>query len=241
MYTSSPSITLKCGLENSVFSAALRAPIFFSANVSAGLREATGAAIAESVFRVLTAGIYAACTQALRRAEPAWAAALVLTIAMPFSAHVLEFLLHWLRGTHNLRGSMLGSIAFTIFSTLFNWYAMRNGALLVGEEGRTFAHDMLRMPQLIAGFLTYPFRALAAATGNEQLWRLVDGLWIADVGRRLLARRYAAPTWQADDAREHDEILQAVRAGDADVAERLVRRHDEEALRHWSDRQRAAV
>jgi len=154
--------------KTALFSAALRAPIFFSANVSAGLREATGAAIAESVFRVLTAGIYAACTQALRRAEPAWAAALVLTIAMPFSAHVLEFLLHWLRGTHNLRGSMLGSIAFTIFSTLFNWYAMRNGALLVGEEGRTFAHDMLRMPQLIAGFLTYPFRALAAATWENE-------------------------------------------------------------------------
>ncbi len=78
--------------------------------------------------------------------------------------------------------------------------------------------------------------ALAAATHNEQLWRLVDGLWIADVGRRLLARRYATPSWQADDAREHEEILDAVAAGDAARAEELVRRHDEDALRHWSDR-----
>ena len=80
--------------------------------------------------------------------------------------------------------------------------------------------------------------ALATATGNEQLWRLIDGLWIADVGRRLLARRYATPEWQAGDAREHEEILAAVEAGDADRAEALMRQHDEDALRHWSDRRR---
>jgi DNA-binding GntR family transcriptional regulator len=78
--------------------------------------------------------------------------------------------------------------------------------------------------------------ALAAATQNDQLWRLVDGLWIADVGRRLLAQRYATPTWPAADAREHEEILLAVEARDADRAEELMRRHDEAALRHWSDR-----
>ena len=60
-----------------------------------------------------------------------------------------------------------------------------------------------------------------AATQNEQLWRLIDGLWIADVGRRLLARRYATPTWQADDASEHEEILEAVAAGDERRAEAL--------------------
>jgi DNA-binding GntR family transcriptional regulator len=77
--------------------------------------------------------------------------------------------------------------------------------------------------------------ALAAATQNEQLWRVIDGLWIADVGRRLLARRYATPDWQAEDAREHEEILAAVEARDGDRAEQLMRRHDEDALRHWSD------
>lgn len=78
--------------------------------------------------------------------------------------------------------------------------------------------------------------ALAAATQNEQLWRLIDGLWIADVGRRLLAQRYATAEWQAADAREHEEVLAAVEARDGDRAEDLMRRHDEEALRHWSDR-----
>jgi DNA-binding GntR family transcriptional regulator len=79
--------------------------------------------------------------------------------------------------------------------------------------------------------------ALARATGNEQLHRLIDRLWIADVGRQLLARRYATPTWQADDAREHEQILAAVEDADADRAEALMRRHDADALRHWSDRQ----
>lgn len=79
--------------------------------------------------------------------------------------------------------------------------------------------------------------ALASATQNEQLRRLIDELWIADVGRRLLARRYATPTWQADDAREHEEVLAAVEAGEADRSETLMRRHDADALRHWSDRQ----
>jgi DNA-binding GntR family transcriptional regulator len=83
--------------------------------------------------------------------------------------------------------------------------------------------------------------ALAAATQNEQLVRLIDGMWIADVGRRLLARRYATPTWQTADASEHEAILTAVEAGDGVRAAELMRRHDEDALRHWSDRKRTVA
>jgi DNA-binding FadR family transcriptional regulator len=38
--------------------------------------------------------------------------------------------------------------------------------------------------------------ALVAATGNEALVRIFDALWIADVGRRLLASRRSRPDWQ---------------------------------------------
>jgi DNA-binding GntR family transcriptional regulator len=102
-------------------------------------------------------------------------------------------------------------------------------AAIEGERTATtsaHAHDASRAFHL----------ALATATRNEQLWRLIDGLWIADVGRRLLARRYATPEWQGEDAREHEEILAAVEAGRGDRAEELMRRHNEDALRHWSDR-----
>ncbi|MEP6893375.1 MAG: GntR family transcriptional regulator [Gaiellaceae bacterium] len=78
--------------------------------------------------------------------------------------------------------------------------------------------------------------AMAMATRNDALVRLLDGLWIADVGRRLLARRRLAVGWQDDDVAEHDEIVAAIKACDAARAEDLVRTHVEAAFAHWSDR-----
>jgi DNA-binding GntR family transcriptional regulator len=77
---------------------------------------------------------------------------------------------------------------------------------------------------------------LASATGNDALTRIFDSLWIADVGRRLLARRRTQPDWQASDAAEHEELLGAIEAGDGDRAEALMRRHVDSAWRHWSGR-----
>ncbi len=79
-------------------------------------------------------------------------------------------------------------------------------------------------------------RALAVATHNEAFVRIFDSLWIADVGRRLLARRFAAPTWKDDDVAEHRRLLVAIDRKDADRAEKLMRAHVESAFRHWSDR-----
>ena len=78
--------------------------------------------------------------------------------------------------------------------------------------------------------------AMATATRNDALVRLLDGLWIADVGRRLLARRRLAPGWQDDDVAEHVEIVTAIEARDETRAEELVRTHVEAAFVHWSDR-----
>ncbi|MFN8225045.1 MAG: GntR family transcriptional regulator [Gaiellales bacterium] len=71
------------------------------------------------------------------------------------------------------------------------------------------------------------------ATGNEALRKIFDSLWIADVGRRLLARRRTQPAWQAADIAEHVEIHAAIDAGDSARAEALMRAHVEAALRHW--------
>jgi len=76
--------------------------------------------------------------------------------------------------------------------------------------------------------------ALAAASGNDELVRVLDSLWIVDVGRRLLASRRATPTWQEADGDEHGKILDAVESRDGDRAADLTRRHIEDALRHWS-------
>jgi DNA-binding GntR family transcriptional regulator len=77
---------------------------------------------------------------------------------------------------------------------------------------------------------------LVAATRNEALARIFDSLWIADVGRRLLASRRSRADWQKADVAEHAELLEAIEAGDGDRAESLMRAHVESAWRHWSRR-----
>jgi DNA-binding GntR family transcriptional regulator len=76
--------------------------------------------------------------------------------------------------------------------------------------------------------------AIVAATRNDTLARIFDTLWIADVGRRLLASRRTQPEWQAADVAEHAELLEAIEAGDGALAETLMRAHVESAWRHWS-------
>jgi len=78
--------------------------------------------------------------------------------------------------------------------------------------------------------------ALAAATRNDALTRIFDSLWIADVGRRLLASRRSQPDWQEADVAEHEELLEAIEEADGERAESLMRGHVESAWRHWARR-----
>jgi DNA-binding GntR family transcriptional regulator len=75
--------------------------------------------------------------------------------------------------------------------------------------------------------------ALARAAGNEELVRVIESLWLVEVGRRLLFRRSAEPDWQRTDASEHREVLAAVHEGRAADAERLMARHVRDAVHHW--------
>src|SRR5262249_47912706 len=80
-------------------SALFRGAIFFGVNLKVGISAATAALLAEFFFRFLTAGFYGAITQAFRKAEPAWKAALAVMFVFPLLQHVLSFLVHWYRGT----------------------------------------------------------------------------------------------------------------------------------------------
>lgn len=77
---------------------------------------------------------------------------------------------------------------------------------------------------------------LIRTTGNETLLKIFDSLWIADVGRRLLAQRRSQEEWQSEDVSEHEAILEAVAAGDEAAAEARMRDHVESAWKHWSGR-----
>jgi hypothetical protein len=147
--------------KSAVFSSSTRALIFFFANLSAGLQAASGAMMAEFVYRAVFAGFYGSLTQAFRRAEPAWKANLAAMVLLPAISHGLELLVHAVRGTPNLKTSLLSSMAFTALSTLYNLYAMRRGALVVGEDAGTVLEDLRRTPALIAGFV---------AAGPKWLW-----------------------------------------------------------------------
>jgi DNA-binding GntR family transcriptional regulator len=81
--------------------------------------------------------------------------------------------------------------------------------------------------------------ALARASGNEELVRVIESLWLVEVGRRLLFRRSAEPDWQRTDASEHREVLAAVHEGRADAAEHLMAGHVRRAVHHWEPERHA--
>ncbi len=139
----------KSALTSSLF----RAPIFFFVNLTAGPKAAAAAFLTELILRSVTSGFYGSLTEAIGEAEPAWLAGLTAAFLMPVTNHALELLVHWLRGTPKLAHSILASMCFTAFSTLFNLYVMRHGALIVGESRQSFGQDMRRMPRLVIGFL----------------------------------------------------------------------------------------
>ncbi|HEX4169535.1 MAG TPA: hypothetical protein VHZ55_29075 [Bryobacteraceae bacterium] len=138
----------------------LRGVIFFISNLRAGWHAATAAMLVEFGYRAVTSGFWGAITQAFEGAEPAWLATLSALIVIPLLSHALELLVHLMERTPQLWTSMLSSLIFTAIATLFNLYAMRRGALLVGSEARGFRSDLREMPRLIGGFIIAGPRAL---------------------------------------------------------------------------------
>jgi hypothetical protein len=144
--------------KSAVLSSLFRANIFFTANLTAGRKAAVAAAITELIFRLSTSGFYGALTQSFRRVQPAWVGAAAAAALLPVVSHSIELLVHWLRGTVNLKTSIAASICFTAISTVFNWYVMRRGALVVGEGEASIWSDLARMPMLLAEFFRAGFR-----------------------------------------------------------------------------------
>jgi hypothetical protein len=143
-------------------SSLVRGMVFFLANLSSGWSAAFGALAAEWMYRAVASGFFGAMTQHISGIEPEWQAAACVMVLLPLFSHSLEFLVHWLRHTPHLRTSIVSSVSFTVVSTLFNFYAMRRGALVTGEKATSLAADLLAMPRMAAGFV---------AAGPLWLWR----------------------------------------------------------------------
>lgn len=79
---------------------------------------------------------------------------------------------------------------------------------------------------------------LARASGNEEMVRVLESLWLVEVGRRLLSRRTAVSDWHSEDVEEHREIAAAVAQGRAEDAGRLMDEHVRRAVQHWEPERR---
>jgi hypothetical protein len=141
--------------KSALLSSVLRAALFFAVNLSAGLHAALAAMETELVFRGVTSGFYGALTEAFREAEPPWEAALTVMLLLPVANHSVELLVHWLRGTRKLLPSILASMILTAFSSLFNYYIMRRGTMIVGTGRTSLRTDLARLPRLTLDFITW--------------------------------------------------------------------------------------
>jgi hypothetical protein len=139
--------------KSALLSIVLRGPIFLIAAIRQGSEAAAAALLTESVFCAISAGFYGAIVQTLRDAEPQWLTGVFLTLVVPAAFQGLEYGLHRFRGTPHLRLVEFASIVVSAVSALFNWYAMRQGTFLVGEEGRSLGGDLRRLPRLLFDFV----------------------------------------------------------------------------------------
>lgn len=149
--------------KSALLSVVLRGPIFFVAAMHRGWEAALAALLTEMIFCALSAGFYGAVVQTLKDAEPQWLTGIFLSVVMPVIFQVLEYLLHWFRGTPHLRVAAIISLVVGAFSALFNWYAMLRGTLLVGGQGSGFGRDLYRLPPLFLTFLAVLPRRIARA------------------------------------------------------------------------------
>jgi DNA-binding GntR family transcriptional regulator len=77
--------------------------------------------------------------------------------------------------------------------------------------------------------------ALAAASGNEFLSQFAERLWVARIGETIYERQVETQERMLLDVREHEQILEAIEAGDARRAESLTRRHLADAMKRSMD------
>jgi len=125
------------------------------------------AVLVEVPFRILTTGVAGALVQSFRKAKPIWLANIIVSIMLPAFSHTVEFTAHYAHerffydvlaatkdGVTRQRTFAI-SVLFSVVSVLFNLYAMRKGALLVGagEATQSLRNDFKRMPRLVSEFV----------------------------------------------------------------------------------------
>ena len=118
----------------------------------------------EAAYVLLTAGIFSAWQQQALDIRPRRLSWATVVLAIPLGSLAIDSALHLWLDRGNMRALGIGALIATVISAMFHWHIMQNGAMLVGEKGRALADDMKQMPRLIATFVWYPIRWIAAST-----------------------------------------------------------------------------
>jgi hypothetical protein len=139
--------------KSAVLSIMLRVPVFAVAALRHGVAAVGTAALTEAIVCGFNAGFYAAVVQAIRNRKPVWLTALLVSVALPALGQFIEYEVHAWRGTPHHTAAVIVSTILAAISSLFNWYAMKRGTLLVGNEGNSFSDDVRQIPGLLGRFL----------------------------------------------------------------------------------------
>lgn len=159
--------------KSAILSAIMRSSIYLTTYLfyREGLKAALGAMIVEFLMRSFTAGISGSLIQSFRRAKPVWLATLVVVLLLPTISHTIEFSVHYVHEAavsylystpmieKSRQASFYFSIAFSILSVIFNMFAARRGAFIVGQDegAQSLWKDIKQMPIIVAEFSAIPF------------------------------------------------------------------------------------
>jgi hypothetical protein len=160
-----PNLPTLWNWKSAFLSVILRVPVFAVATVMRGPEVLAAAVLTETVVCAFNAGCYAAVVEFLRNRKPVWLVATVITVVLPAIGQIIEYAVHtWHRTPHRVIAVIISSV-LSAGSSLFNWYAMKQGTLLVGEERSSFSTDLRKLPVLLGRFFLLGPRWLGRRMG----------------------------------------------------------------------------
>jgi hypothetical protein len=115
----------------------------------------------EAIYVLTTAGVFSAWQQQALGLKPRRLAWSIVVLAIPLGSLAADSALHLWLDSGNMRMLGLVALAGTLLSSMFHWHIMSNGAMIVGESGRSFLDDLRSMPRLTFTFVADPIRWLA--------------------------------------------------------------------------------
>jgi hypothetical protein len=114
--------------------------------------------VVEAAYVLLTAGVFSAWQQQALDVKPRKLAWVITVLAVPLGSLAGDSALHLWLDNGNMRALGIGALVVTVVSAMFHWHIMRNGAMLVGVNSRSFTDDMKAMPRLLVTFFSEPYQ-----------------------------------------------------------------------------------